>query len=72
MKHLALEALQKSRQYTLAVADAVPDGQYDFKPTEAVWSFKELMNHIAYSMIWMEENYLTKGRASGIPRDDRR
>lgn len=56
------EALQatwvRSREYTLAVAAAMPEADYDFKPTEAVWSFRELMQHIAYSIGWWEENYV--------------
>lgn len=58
MKEKLIDALEKSRNYTLQMAEAMPEKNYDFKPAATVWSFKELMNHIAYSMQWMEENYL--------------
>lgn len=49
---------QRSRAYTLSVAEAMPEADYDFKPTEEVWSFRELMQHIAYSIGWWEDNYI--------------
>lgn len=38
---------QKSKAFTLAVAEAMPADGYNFKATEAEMSFGELMNHIA-------------------------
>ena len=53
-----MSALEKSRKYTLQVAEAMPEKNYESKPTEAIWNFKELMQHIAYGMLWMEKNYV--------------
>jgi uncharacterized damage-inducible protein DinB len=38
---------QTSREFTLAVADAMPAGDYNFKPVDEEMSFGKLMVHIA-------------------------
>lgn len=58
MKAPLLSALQTSRSYTLAVADAMPEAQYGFRPVDEVWSFGELMHHIAYGIHWWEQNFI--------------
>lgn len=58
MDKILSEAIEKSRRYSLEVAEAMPGKQYDFKPAEAVWNFGELMHHMAYTMGWMEDNYV--------------
>ncbi len=45
----------------LAVATAMPDNGYGFKPAEEVWDFRELIHHIAYGIQWWEDNYI-KGK----------
>jgi uncharacterized damage-inducible protein DinB len=67
MKKSLVEDLEKSRQYTLNVAEAMPAEGYDFKPTENVWTFRELMHHIAYCMIWMDANYLRQTKVEWDP-----
>ncbi|HEU5292134.1 MAG TPA: DinB family protein [Cyclobacteriaceae bacterium] len=47
-----------SKNYTLAVAEAMPDSSYNFKPAADVWTFNELINHIAYGIQWWEANYV--------------
>jgi uncharacterized damage-inducible protein DinB len=66
MKDL-LTTLQNSRNYTLLVAQAMPENSYDFKPTEAVWSFGELLNHIAYGIQWWEDNYIKGNQVAWNP-----
>jgi uncharacterized damage-inducible protein DinB len=56
MKEQNLSILDNSRTYTMAVAEAMPENAYNFKPTEAVWNFRELMHHIAYGIQWWEAN----------------
>ena len=63
MKEL-LSTLENSRNYTLAVAEAMPESSYDFKPEGGGWNFKELMHHIAYGIYWWQENYI-KGNEIG-------
>jgi uncharacterized damage-inducible protein DinB len=50
--------LNNSKNYTLAVAAAMPADSYGFKPVDTVWDFGELMNHIGYGIYWWEENYI--------------
>lgn len=58
MKTHLLTTIENSKKYALAVAEAMPEDRYDFKPVSAVWSFSELMNHIAYGIDWYKENYI--------------
>ncbi|MCF0073017.1 DinB family protein [Dyadobacter sp. CY261] len=58
MKEQLLITLENSRKYTLAVASALPEATFQFKPAEEVWSFAELLSHIAYGIYWWEENYI--------------
>ena len=59
--------MDSSRKYTLAVAEAMPEKNYDFKPANTVWNFNELMNHIGYGIIWWTENYIRKQQTSWEP-----
>jgi uncharacterized damage-inducible protein DinB len=47
----AVEELAKhwktAKEFTLAVAEAMPDGHYDFKPVSEEMSFAEVLDHIA-------------------------
>src|SRR5258706_15148482 len=67
MKEQLLTTLENSRAYTLAVADAMPEKFYDFKPEETVWSFKELLHHIAYGIEWWNDNNIKKVEAEWNP-----
>lgn len=42
----------KAKEYTLEFAQAMPEGQYGFKPTKEVFSFAEQLSHIAGSNYW--------------------
>lgn len=61
MKETLLKTLETSRQYTLAVAEAMPEKNYHFKPVDTIWNFGELIDHIAYGIGWWEDNFI-KGR----------
>lgn len=58
MEAILLTRLENSRNYTIGVAEIMPESKYDFKPTPEVWSFKELLHHIAYGIQWWQENYV--------------
>lgn len=58
MKEQLLSTLENSRNYTLAVAEAMPDSYYQFNPIETVWNFGELLHHIAYGIVWWQDNYI--------------
>ncbi len=67
MKDLLLSTLENSRAYTLAVAEAMPEKFYDFKPEETVWSFKELLHHVAYGIEWWNANNIKKVKMEWNP-----
>lgn len=56
-----LATLENSRKYTLSVAGLMPDVAYVFKPADEVFTFGELLHHIAYGIQWWEANYV-KGK----------
>ena len=58
MKEQLLATLQTSKNYTFAVAESMPDKEYNFKPVESVWNFGELVHHIAYGIEWWENNFI--------------
>ncbi len=67
MKEYLLTTLENSRNYTLAVATAMPEKDYDFKPTPEVWNFLEQLHHIAYGIGWWEENYVKGNKIDWAP-----
>lgn len=71
MKAQLAKTLQNSRNYTLAVAEAMPEKSYGFKPSEVVWNFKELLNHIAYGIQWWEENHVKCQQTEWAPPLDK-
>lgn len=67
MKEQLLTTLENSRVYTLAVAEAMPEEFYDSKPTNSVWTFKELLHHVAYGIEWWNENNVKKVKVDWNP-----
>lgn len=49
--------------YTVEILEAMPEDKLDFKPTEDVMSFREMVMHIAGANIMMANNFLKKGDA---------
>lgn len=47
-----LERWETSRQYTLTVAEAMPEKDYHYKPTEEEMSFAEQLMHLAVVIDW--------------------
>ncbi len=69
MKEQMLSLIKNSKDYTLSVANAMPDESYDFKPAGPVMSFKEQLNHLTYGITWYEENYLKGNKTSWEPAE---
>lgn len=67
MKEQLLAILENSKNYTLAVADAMPEKLYNSKPSTDVWDFKDLLNHLAYGIQWWEANYVKGNKAEWNP-----
>jgi len=58
MKKYLLTTLENSKNYTLAVAEAMPEKGYETRPVDNVWNFRELLSHIGYGIQWWESNYI--------------
>lgn len=54
-----LEKWNNSRDYLIAIAEAMPEEHYDFKPAEREMSFKAQLQHIQSNMIWLGTAYFT-------------
>lgn len=54
-----LEKWDNSKSYLIAIAEAMPEDKYDFKPTERQMSFKEQLIHIKGNMDWLSTTYFT-------------
>jgi len=67
MKDQFLSTIENSRNYTLQVAEAMPEKGYSYKPDGAGWNFGELLNHIAYGIQWWQHNYITGNKTSWEP-----
>ena len=55
--------LAKSR--TIAVAEAMPESKYNYKPTDQVTSFGQQMTHIANSMLSMNNRFILEKSHTG-------
>ncbi|HEY0677241.1 MAG TPA: DinB family protein [Chitinophagaceae bacterium] len=62
-----LATLDNSRNYTIAVAEAMPSESYSFKPVKDVWNFGEQIHHIAYGIQWWESNYVKGVKTEWAP-----
>lgn len=60
MKEKFLTILENSRNYTLAVANAMPEKEFSSKIVKESWEFDELLNHIAYGIEWWDSNVIKK------------
>lgn len=58
MKERLLSILEKSRNYTLAVADAMPENAFNTRLLNDSWEFGDLLNHIAYGIQWWDSNVI--------------
>jgi uncharacterized damage-inducible protein DinB len=67
MKEQLLTILENSRNYTLSVADKMPQDSYNFKPINAVWDFRELLHHITYGIHWWKSNYIEGREIAWVP-----
>jgi uncharacterized damage-inducible protein DinB len=67
MQAQLIKTLQNSRNYTLSVAEAMPEKTYDSKPAGAGWNFRELLHHIAYGIQWWEDNYIKGNKTDWSP-----
>jgi uncharacterized damage-inducible protein DinB len=67
MAEIILKDFARSKTYTIAVAEAMPEKDYRFKPFETVWSYMELLHHLTYSLRWMQDNYVSGMKSEWSP-----
>jgi uncharacterized damage-inducible protein DinB len=72
MQQQLVTTLENSRNYTLAVLEAIPQNLLGFKPVESVWTFGELLNHIAYGIEWWNDNCIKKVETEWNPPADKK
>lgn len=58
-KEAFLEKWENSRDYLVAMADAMPEAIYSFKPTERQMTFEAQLMHIKANMDWLSQTYFT-------------
>ncbi|MGC3944648.1 MAG: DinB family protein [Chryseolinea sp.] len=71
MKTQLLKSIHDSRQYTLSVAELMPEQHYNSVIAKDAWSFLQLMNHIAYGLTWWESNFIRKKELAWEPPNDK-
>ena len=59
-KEAFLEKWENSRDYLIAMAEAMPEENYGFKPTERQMSFEAQLMHIKANMEWLSTSYFTE------------
>jgi uncharacterized damage-inducible protein DinB len=60
VKSAFLEKWENSKNYLIEMAEAMPEENYNFKPTEREMSFSEQLLHIKQNMDWLSTSYFTK------------
>lgn len=60
-----LEKWQNAKEYTLGIAEAMPEEDYDFNPTERQMSFKEQLIHIQANMDWLSSSHFAGQKPEG-------
>ncbi len=58
-----LEKWENSRDYLMAIAEAMPEEKYDFRPTDRQMEFREQLLHIKSNMDWLATNYFAAEKA---------
>ena len=52
---------ENSKNYLLEIAEAMPEENFNFKPTERQMTFQEQLLHIRSNMVWLSEKYFVDG-----------
>lgn len=65
-----LEKWENSKNYMLAVAEALPEEAYGFKPTEREMTFAVQLAHINQNINWLTTTYLVGETFEKVPFDD--
>ena len=49
---------KNAMEYTLEIAEMMPEEHYDFKPTPEIRSFREQLHHVMQNITWLSSSYL--------------
>jgi uncharacterized damage-inducible protein DinB len=60
VKEAFLEKWENSKNYLIGIAEAMPEEEYNFKPTERQMSFNEQLVHIKGNMDWLSSTYFSQ------------
>ena len=69
-----IEKWENSKNYLIAVAQAMPEEKYDYKPTEREMSFRDQLFHIQDNMNWLstthfsDQKYVKKESVKGLTK----
>lgn len=58
----AIKKLQHSREYTLKVANLMPEEKYLYKPAPEEMGFSAQLLHLSSNMGWLSSSYLSSGK----------
>lgn len=64
------QRLETTKAYTIAVLEAMPDGDYTFKPNEEQRTFAAQAYHIVYSIDYFHRAFSNGGNAQWQPGDE--
>ncbi len=64
-----LEKWENSKNYLLAIAESMPEADFDYKPTEREMSFKAQLLHIEDNMLWLKNSYLLNKEVEKVNSD---
>lgn len=62
-----MTTVEVAENYTMGVAELMPEESYEFKPADTVWTFRELIHHMAYGILWWEDNFIRQKKTSWAP-----
>lgn len=60
---------ENSKEYLITIAEAMPEQDYNFKPTERQMSFKEQLLHIQNNMEWLSSTYFRGEKTESTPEN---
>lgn len=58
----AIGKLRHAKEYTLKVANLMPDDKYAYKPMPGEMSFSEQLLHLSSNLGWLSSSYLSGGK----------
>ena len=55
--------LKNAKEYTLQVADLMPEEKYNYKPSKEEMEFGKQLLHISENLCWLSSSYLTSNKS---------